>query len=137
MTWFAVLISGVLLNPMEVPIPNSHLVFKSASGKVIEVVTDKDGKFQVDLAPGTYRYRTESITVDKSTSKLKLHLLHRRALSLFLTTAPLRVMSPYVAPKPNHIQSRQSTDTRGTCPLALGHDLEERHAVGTGVGKPN
>jgi hypothetical protein len=118
MTWFAVLISGVLLNPMEVPIPNSHLVFKSASGKVIEVVTDKDGKFQVDLAPGTYRYRTESITVDKSTSKLKLHLLHRRALSLFLTTAPLRVMSPYVAPKPNHIQSR-------------------RHAVGTGVGKPN
>jgi hypothetical protein len=71
------------------PMPKYHVAFISAKGKLVEVITtDKDGKFQVDLAPGTYRvqigfdgtYRfdpdlekAETITVDKSTSTLKLH----------------------------------------------------------------
>jgi hypothetical protein len=89
MTWLSLLISGVLLNPMDAPMPKYHVAFISADGKLIEVITtDKDGKFQVNLAPGTYRvqigfdgtYRfdpnlekAETITVDKSTSTLKLH----------------------------------------------------------------
>ena len=89
MTWLSLLISGVLLNPMDAPMPKYHVAFISAKGKLVEVITtDKDGKFQVDLAPGTYRYRiglngtyrfdadlenAETITVDKSTSTLKLH----------------------------------------------------------------
>src|SRR5262245_19129150 len=76
--WLAVLISGVLLNPMDVPRPKYYLAFTSSEGKWIEVTTDKDGKFQVDLAPGTYRYwvglRRETITVDETTSELKLKL---------------------------------------------------------------
>jgi hypothetical protein len=78
--WLSILISGVLLNHMDAPMPVYHLTFISESGELIEAInTDKDGKFQVDLAPGTYRVlmgfdRTvESITVDKSTSKLRLH----------------------------------------------------------------
>jgi len=77
---FAVLISAVLLNQMDMPVPKYHLIFADAHGKVIEVVTDKDGRFQVDLAaPGTYRFqvglgKTETITVDKDTSGLKLKL---------------------------------------------------------------
>ena len=89
MAWLSLLISGVLLNQMDMPMPKYHVAFISANGKLVEVVTtDKDGKFQVDLAPGTYRYRiglngtyrfdpdlekAETITVDKSTSPLKLH----------------------------------------------------------------
>jgi hypothetical protein len=56
-----------------------HLTFISADGKLIEAITtDKDGKFQVKLEPGTYRLQigfdgtVESITVDKNTSILKL-----------------------------------------------------------------
>jgi carboxypeptidase family protein len=81
---FAVLVSGVLLNQMDAPMPKYHLVFTSSAGKFIEVTTDKDGKFRVDLAPGTYRLQigfdgtVGSITVDKSTSKLKVQ---RRALA--------------------------------------------------------
>jgi len=76
---FAVLVSGVLLNSMEVPVPKYQLAFWSSEGKEIAVTTDEHGKFQVDLAPGTYRVQMgadgmgESITVDKSTSKLELH----------------------------------------------------------------
>jgi len=76
---FAVLISGVLLNPMDVPMPKYQLAFWSSEGKEIFVTTDEHGKFSVDLAPGTYRVQMgkdgmgESITVDKSTSKLELH----------------------------------------------------------------
>jgi hypothetical protein len=76
----AVLISGVLLDTKDMPMPKYPLAFVSADGKLISVTTDKDGKFRVDLpAPGTYRVQlvldgtVESITVDKSTSKLKLH----------------------------------------------------------------
>ena len=88
MTWLSLLITGVLLNQMDMPMPKYHVAFISAKGKLVEVITtDKDGKFQVDLAPGTYRYRiglngtyrfdpdlekAETITVDKSTSTLKL-----------------------------------------------------------------
>src|SRR5262249_9803878 len=62
------------------PMHQYHLVFTSSAGKFIEVTTDKDGKFQVDLAPGAYRLQfgfdgtMETITVDKSTSTLKLKL---------------------------------------------------------------
>src|SRR5262245_61902401 len=89
MTWLSLLITGVLLNQMDMPMPKYHVTFISAKGKLVEVITtDKDGKFQVDLAPGTYRYRiglngtyrfdpdlekAETITVDKGTSTLKLH----------------------------------------------------------------
>ena len=89
MTWLSLLITGVLLNQMDMPMSKYHVAFISAKGKLVEVITtDKDGKFQVDLAPGTYRYRiglngtyrfdpdlekAETITVDKSTSTLKLH----------------------------------------------------------------
>jgi hypothetical protein len=52
----AVLVSGVLLNAMDVPVPEYHLVFVDSNGKLTKVVTDKDGKFQVELiTPETYR----------------------------------------------------------------------------------
>lgn len=72
-----VLISGMLLDSKDVPMPKSHLVFTSNEGKLVEVTTKKDGTFRVKLAPGTYRVLIgtdvgELIIVDKSTSKLKL-----------------------------------------------------------------
>jgi hypothetical protein len=77
----AVLISGVLLDHQDRPMSIYHLTFISTDGKLIEAITtDKDGKFQVDLAPGAYRLQfgfdgtMETITVDKSTSTLKLKL---------------------------------------------------------------
>ena len=54
-TLLAILISGVLLDSNDRPMPEYHLVFAATNGKLIGVVTDKDGKFQVDLEPGTYR----------------------------------------------------------------------------------
>jgi len=54
-----------------------------ANGKLIGVLTDKDGKFSVDLAPGIYRFRIGLnlngiynywLTVDEKTSNLKLKL---------------------------------------------------------------
>src|SRR5262245_20192734 len=75
----AVLISGVLLDSKDLPVSEYHLVFIDANAQLIEVaVTGTDGKFKVDLAPGAYRVQIadktwESITVDKSTSKLELH----------------------------------------------------------------
>jgi Carboxypeptidase regulatory-like domain len=79
----AVLISGVLLDTKDMPIPNYQLIFSDANLNLIKVTTDKDGKFQVNLAPGTYRYQIEgslqSITVDKSTSRLKLQQQQQRA----------------------------------------------------------
>jgi hypothetical protein len=75
----AVLISGVLLDSKDMPMPKYPLAIVSADGKLISVTTDKNGKFRADLAPGTYRVQlvldgtVESITVDKSISKLKLH----------------------------------------------------------------
>jgi|SRR5262249_30353127 len=71
----AVLVSGVLLGEMDVPIPNCPIAFINAdSGKMIKAETDKHGKFQVDLAPGTYRHGVGTFTVGKSTPKpLKLH----------------------------------------------------------------
>ena len=85
---FAVLISGVLLNAVDVPVPEYHLVFEDANGKLVGVVTDKDGKFQVDADPGTYhpreptlffsdrieRIKIEAITVDEKASTLRLKL---------------------------------------------------------------
>jgi hypothetical protein len=77
----AILISGVLLNQADMPLPSYQLVFSDANLKLIKVTTDKDGKFRVDLAPGTYRFQIEgtlqSITVDKSTSRLKLQQQQR------------------------------------------------------------
>ena len=77
-TWFAVLISGVLLNPMDAPMPKLRFAFMSGAGTLIWAVTDENGTFSVDLAPGTYRVRIgpelgEQVTVDESTSKVKLH----------------------------------------------------------------
>ena len=74
---FAILISGVLLNVTDQPIPNSHFVFVSTQGKRIEVVTDKEGNFRANLVPGTYRVQIadktwETITVGRNTPKLKL-----------------------------------------------------------------
>jgi hypothetical protein len=77
----AVLISGVLLDTNDQPMPKYELVFTDVNLKLIKVTTDKDGKFQVNLASGTYRYQVEgspqSITVDKSTSRLKLQKQQR------------------------------------------------------------
>jgi hypothetical protein len=77
----AVLISGVLLDTNDRPMPNYQLVFSDANLNLIKVTTDKDGKFQVNLAPGTYRVQIEgvlqSVTVDKSTSRLKLQQQQR------------------------------------------------------------
>jgi hypothetical protein len=77
----AVFLSGVLLDHRDRPMSIYHLTFISADGKLIEAITTgKDGKFQVDLAPGTYRLQfgfdgtMETIIVDKSTSTLKLKL---------------------------------------------------------------
>jgi hypothetical protein len=79
----AVLISGVLLDTNDKPMPKYELVFSDANLNLIKVTTDKDGKFQVNLAPGTYRFQIEgdpqSITVDKSTSRLKLQQQPKRA----------------------------------------------------------
>src|SRR5262245_1471064 len=71
--WLSVLISGVLLSHTDAPMPKYHLAFTSEAGKLIEVTTDKDGKFQVDLGPGTYRFQWGLVTVDKNTSTVKLH----------------------------------------------------------------
>jgi len=85
----AILVSGVLLNNMDVPMPEYHLVFaddthfvSADNRKLIGVVTDKDGKFQLDLAPETYRlnlclddideYNIDVLPVDKNTITLKL-----------------------------------------------------------------
>ena len=68
----AVLISGVLLDLSDKPKPNYQLVFTATDGKLFKVITDENGKFQVDLKPGTYRYEFGSFTVDKKTSTLKL-----------------------------------------------------------------
>ena len=82
----AILISGVLLDANDQPLPKYDLVFTSADRKLIKVITDENGKFQVDLAPGTYRthgqllgsgnfilqYQFGLVTVDKNTSTLKL-----------------------------------------------------------------
>jgi len=78
----AVLVSGVLLNAMDVPVPDYHLVFTDDNGKLVGVMTDKEGRFQVDLAPGDYRLyvgldqtdiiRVDAITVDQNGSKWKL-----------------------------------------------------------------
>jgi|RhiMetdeSRZDD1v2_1073273.scaffolds.fasta_scaffold700003_1 hypothetical protein len=74
----AVLISGVLLDSNDKPLPKHYLAFVLPNDKWLEVVTDKDGKFRVNLAPGTYDYRlgglnkAGQITVYKSTSTLKL-----------------------------------------------------------------
>jgi hypothetical protein len=77
----AVLISGVLLNVTAQPIPKYELVFSDADLNLIKATTDKDGKFEVNLAPGTYRVQIEgslqSITVDKSTSRLTLQQQQR------------------------------------------------------------
>jgi Carboxypeptidase regulatory-like domain len=83
----AILISGVLLDSNDRAMPNYHLVFTSADGKLfIEAMTDKEGKFRVFLAPGTYRFqiaqngyypeleKADKITVDENTSTLKLKL---------------------------------------------------------------
>jgi hypothetical protein len=51
----AVLISGVLLDANDKPMPKYQLVFTDGDLKVIKVMTDENGKFQVDLEPGTYR----------------------------------------------------------------------------------
>jgi hypothetical protein len=69
----AVLISGVLLDANDQPMPKYQLAFTSADGKLIKAITNKDGKFRVNLAPGTYRFQFGLITVDKNTSTLKLH----------------------------------------------------------------
>jgi len=75
----AVLLSGVLLDSKDLPVSEYHLVFIDANALLIEVaVTGTDGKFKVDHAPGAYRVQIadktwESVTVDKSTSNLKLH----------------------------------------------------------------
>ncbi len=93
MTWLALLISGVLLNQMDMPMPKYHILFSPGNGgfKLVELLTtDKDGKFSVDLAPGTYRFQirlnitpytyypgldeAQTITVDKKTTELKLKL---------------------------------------------------------------
>jgi hypothetical protein len=63
----AILVSGVLLNTNDKPMPQYQLAFTSADGKVIKVITDKEGKFQVDLEPGTYRYQFGLITVGQKT----------------------------------------------------------------------
>jgi len=72
MTWLAVLISGVLLNNANAPIPNYPLVFTSSDDKLIKTITDKEGKFQVELEPGVYDVIGQSITVGNYTSTLKL-----------------------------------------------------------------
>src|SRR5262249_4484098 len=73
----AVLISGVLLDGKDMPMPNYRFALINAdSWKVIKAETDKDGKFQVDLAPGVYRHDVETIRVDKSTPKM-LKLVER------------------------------------------------------------
>ena len=41
---------------------------------MIGVVTDKDGKFQVDLAPGIYLDERGLVRVDEGTLKLELKL---------------------------------------------------------------
>ena len=116
---FAVLVSGVLLNHMDMPMPKCHLAFTSSEGKLIEATTDKDGKFSVDLAPGTYGFRIgldgtfdgayldwpemEKITVDEKTSELKLKLPGRLRVIVPAIHAPNRLYSPlgpqaYMAP---------------------------------------
>src|SRR5215510_3048403 len=101
----AVLISGVLLNQMDQPMSNAHLVFISSTGKFIEVATDKSGKFQVQLAPGTYRYMGESIKVDKSTPKLRLH---QRTLMPTPSDEPHRE-GDFPKPEPHVIEVIQKT----------------------------
>jgi hypothetical protein len=56
----AVLISGVLLDINDQPMSKYHLAFTSANSQFIKVTTDKDGKFSVDLAVGTYRFQVDS-----------------------------------------------------------------------------
>ena len=52
----AILISGTLLSDAkDIPMSRCHFSFLSPDGKRIEAITDKDGKFSVDIAPGTYR----------------------------------------------------------------------------------
>src|SRR5262249_39769572 len=70
---FAILISGVLLDANDKPLPKYPLVFfNSADGKPVKVTTNENGKFQVKLEPGTYRSEFGQFTVDKNTSTLKL-----------------------------------------------------------------
>src|SRR5215510_11607129 len=80
----AVLVSGVLLGPMDLPVPAHYVSFTSSSAKVIELVTDKDGKFSVELPPGNYLVKMNPgrfgvgdsiITVDEKTSPLKLRFI--------------------------------------------------------------
>ena len=71
-TLLAILVSGVLFSQPGQPMPNYHFVFEDSNGKLTGVVTNKDGRFQVDLAPGTYR--TEAGTVTVGNNKLKLTL---------------------------------------------------------------
>jgi Carboxypeptidase regulatory-like domain len=77
----AILVSGVLLDANDQPMPKYELVFTDAKLNLIKVTTDKDGKFRVNLAPGPYRVQIEgslqSITVDKGTSRLKLQQQQR------------------------------------------------------------
>jgi hypothetical protein len=72
MALLSVLISGVLLNNMDAPMPKYHLAFISADGKLTKTTTDKNGKFRVHLAPGTYRFQWGLFTVDKNISTLTL-----------------------------------------------------------------
>jgi len=72
-TLLAILISGVLLDSNDRPMPEYHLVF-ATNGKLIGVVTDKDGKFQVDLAPGIYLVERGLVRVGEGTLKLELKL---------------------------------------------------------------
>ncbi len=75
-----------MLDQQDKPMPKYALVFTSADRKLVKVTTDENGKFQVDLAPGTYRihgellgsgnfilhYQFGLVSVDKNTSTLKL-----------------------------------------------------------------
>jgi len=100
----AVLISGVLLNSNDKPLPKSYLALTATDGKLIQVRTDENGKFQVDLAPGTYRYQWGLFTVDKNTSTLKLKLdrpLPARRVPPPVVAPVRRVPPPVVeAPEP-------------------------------------
>ena len=87
----AILISGVLLNNADVPVPDYHLVFTDDNGKLVGVVTDKDGRFQVDFDPQTYRLhvgldqtdviRVDAISVDQKTTTLKLKVYAKPTFS--------------------------------------------------------
>lgn len=85
-------LAGIVADKQSVPIRNSRLIVYSESGRITTVFPTDDGRFALDLAPGTYDVMVTAISFAPVCKRVEIQSGH------------LAKFAPKMSPDVDHLQ---------------------------------